>query len=141
MIQDDAMSKSDRKPTQVDRMLVLVGSVLGLTAIVAGTFAAHVVPDYLDDRAMATFATAVRYHTYSSLATLAAAWVWSRWPGRMPMLAGWMFVIGALLFSGSLYILVSTGAKWLGMVAPIGGSAMIVGWLLLAMSPFASTSE
>tara|TARA_R110002111_G_scaffold75888_9_gene120293 strand:- start:308 stop:715 length:408 start_codon:yes stop_codon:yes gene_type:complete len=135
------MMNSDKMSMQADRVLVLVGAVLGLTAIVAGTFAAHVVPDYLDERAMKTFETAVRYHTYHALATIAAAWVWSRWPGRMPMLAGWMFVAGAVLFSGSLYVLVSTGAKWLGMVAPIGGSAMIVGWLLLAMSPFTSTSE
>jgi uncharacterized membrane protein YgdD (TMEM256/DUF423 family) len=119
------------------RVLVLAGALLGVFAVVAGTFAAHVVPDYLNDHAIKTFETAVRYHMYNALATLASAWVWSRWPGRMPMLAGWMFVIGTVLFSGSLYVLVATDAKWLGMVAPIGGSAMIVGWLLLALAPFA----
>jgi len=124
-----------------DRLFVLMGALLGLTAVVAGTFAAHVVPDYLDERAMQTFETAVRYHTYNALATIAAAWAWSRWPGRVPMLAGWMFVIGTVLFSGCLYVLVSTDAKWLGMVAPVGGSAMIVGWLLLALSPFTSPEK
>ncbi len=130
----------NKNTTNTDRMLVLAGSLLGLTAIVAGTFAAHVVPEYLDEKALNTFDTAVRYHTYNALATLAAAWVWSRWPGRTPMLAGWMFVVGTVLFSGSLYVLVSTGARWLGMVAPIGGSAMIVGWFLLALAPFAPTT-
>ncbi len=130
---------SDSVRRSPDRFLVLTGALLGLLAVVAGTFAAHVVPDYLDDHALKTFETAVRYHMYNALATLACAWVWSRWPGRMPLLAGWMFVIGTALFSGCLYILVATGAKWLGMIAPIGGSAMIVGWLLMAIAPFVAT--
>jgi len=119
------------------RALVTVGALLGLLAVVAGTFAAHVVPNYLDEQAIQTFETAVRYHMYDAMAILGSAWVWTRWPGRVPMLAGIMFMIGAVLFSGSLYVLVATDAKWLGMVAPIGGSAMIVGWLLLAIAPFA----
>ncbi len=121
------------------RFLVAAGALLGLLAVVAGTFAAHVVPKYLNESAIQTFETAVRYHMYDALAILGSAWVWTRWPGRVPMLAGIMFIIGTILFSGSLYVLVATDAKWLGMVAPIGGSAMIVGWLLLATAPFAPT--
>lgn len=118
------------------RLLVATGAMLGLLAVVGGTFASHVLPKYLDEHAMRTFEVAVRYHMYHALAVLCAAWVGSRWPGRMPALAGWLFVSGIVLFSGSLYVLVMTGAKWLGMVAPLGGSAFIVGWLMLALSPF-----
>ncbi len=116
------------------RLLIVAGALLGLLAVVGGTFAAHVLNKNLDPKTLITFDVAVRYHMYHALAILAAAWIYQRWPGRLPLLAGWMFVAGVLLFSGSLYILVGTGAKWLGMVAPIGGSAFIVGWLLLALA-------
>lgn len=116
------------------RLLIVVGALLGLLAVVGGTFAAHVLDKNLDPKTLNTFEVAVRYHMYHALAILAAAWIYQRWPGRLPLLAGWMFVAGVLLFSGSLYILVGTGAKWLGMIAPIGGSAFIVGWLLLALT-------
>ncbi len=118
------------------RALVVAGALLGMLAVVAGTFAAHVLDKSLDAKTINTFEVAVRYHMYHALATLGAAWVYTRWPGRMPLLAGWFFIAGAVLFSGSLYVLVATGAKWLGMVAPIGGSAFLVGWLLLGLSAF-----
>lgn len=124
-------------PMLPNRALIATGAVLGMLAVIGGTFAAHVLPDYLDERAMQTFEVAVRYHMYHALAVFCAAWVGTKWPGRVPALAGWLFVTGAVLFSGSLYVLVMTGAKWLGAVAPLGGSAFIVGWLLLALSPFA----
>lgn len=119
------------------RLLITVGALLGMLAVVGGTFAAHVLPNYLDEHGMHTYEVAVRYHMYHALAVFCAVWVGSRWPGRVPVLAGWLFVIGIALFSGSLYVLVMTGAKWLGAVAPLGGSAFIVGWFLLALSPFA----
>ncbi len=116
------------------RALVAAAALLGLLAVVAGTFAAHVLDKSLDPKSLNTFDVAVRYHMYHALATLGAAWIWTRWPSRLPLLAGWMFIAGAVLFSGSLYILVATGAKWLGMIAPIGGSAFLVGWLLLGLA-------
>jgi uncharacterized membrane protein YgdD (TMEM256/DUF423 family) len=124
-----------------NRSLIAVGAILGMLAVVGGTFAAHVLPGYLDDKAMDTFEVAVRYHMYHALGIFAAAWVGTRFPGRASALAGWLFVAGIVLFSGSLYVLVSTGAKWLGMVAPIGGSAMIVGWLMLALAVILPTPK
>lgn len=123
------------------RILIATGALLGLLAVVGGTFAAHVLDKNLDPKSISTFETAVRYHMYHALATLAAAWVYTRWPGRLPLMAGWMFAIGVVLFSGSLYLLVGTGAKWLGMVAPIGGSAFIVGWLMLALAVILPTPQ
>jgi len=133
------MSKlSDDRPI---RTLVMAGALLGMLAVVAGTFAAHVLDKSLDAKLLNTFEVAVRYHMYHALAVLGTAWAWTRWPGRMPLIAGWFFVAGAVLFSGSLYLLVATGEKWLGMVAPIGGSAFLVGWLMLALSPFAGRPD
>ena len=116
------------------RLLIAAGALLGLLAVVGGTFAAHVLDKNLDPKMINTFETGVRYHMYDALAALASAWVYTRWPSRLSLLAGWLFVIGAVLFSGALYLLVGTGAKWLGAVAPIGGSSMLVGWLLLMLA-------
>ena len=124
-------------PVLPNRALIATGALLGMLAVVGGTFAAHVLPNYLDEQGMHTFEVAVRYHMYHALAVFCAAWIGSRWHGRVPALAGWLCVVGVVLFSGSLYVLVMTGAKWLGAVAPLGGSAFIVGWLLLALAPFA----
>jgi uncharacterized membrane protein YgdD (TMEM256/DUF423 family) len=124
----------DKETDLPQRILIAVGALLGLLAVVGGTFAAHVLDNSLDPKSINTFDVAVRYHMYHALATLVAAWVYTRWPGRLPLMAGWMFVAGVVLFSGGLYVLVGTGAKWLGVVAPIGGSAFIIGWLLLALA-------
>ena len=59
------------------------------------------------------------------------AWAYSRWPGMHIELAGWAFVAGILIFCGSLYALAVSGVRWLGAVTPIGGGALILGWLLL----------
>ncbi len=124
---------------QPDRALIVCGALLGLLGVVGGTFAAHVLPKYLDEHAMHTFEVGVRYQMYHALAAICAAWIGTRWPGRLATLAGWLFVAGVILFSGSLYVLVTTGAKWLGAVAPLGGSALIIGWLMLLLAPFAPT--
>lgn len=124
----------DAHGDRAQRILIALGALLGLLAVAGGAFGTHMLADKLDAKALDTFEVAARYHMYHALATLAAAWVSLRWPGRLPLLAGWMFILGIALFSGSLYLLVGTGAQWLGMVAPIGGSSMMIGWLLLALA-------
>jgi uncharacterized membrane protein YgdD (TMEM256/DUF423 family) len=74
----------------------------------------------------------VRYQMFHALALLAVAWAATRWPGGAVTTAGWLFVAGTLLFSGSLYVLALSGTRWLGAVAPIGGAAFLAGWLCLA---------
>ncbi len=71
---------------------------------------------------------------YHGLGLLAVAWAVTRWPGALPALAGWLFVAGTVLFSGSLYILALTGIRWLGAVTPLGGVAFLAGWICLALS-------
>ena len=129
----------DRPPDRPQRTLIALGALLGMLAVAGGAFGTHVLADKLDAKAFHTFEVATRYHMYHALATLAAAWVSLRWPGRLPLIAGWMFIVGIALFSGSLYLLVGTDAKWLGMVAPLGGSSLMVGWLLLALAVIVPT--
>ncbi|MEK7341644.1 MAG: DUF423 domain-containing protein, partial [Candidatus Binatota bacterium] len=78
------------------------------------------------------FEVGVRYHMYHALALLAVAWASSRWPGGSVTAAGWLFLAGTIIFSGSLYLLSLTGLRWLGAITPVGGLAFLLGWLLLA---------
>ncbi|MGE0161073.1 MAG: DUF423 domain-containing protein [Gemmatimonadales bacterium] len=120
------------------RLFFGLGSIFGALAVVLGAFAAHGLRNTLSAADLATFEVGVRYHMYHSLALLAAAWAVERWGGTPAVVAGWAFVIGIVVFSGSLYMLVLTGPRWLGAVTPIGGVAFIVGWALLAWSALRS---
>jgi uncharacterized membrane protein YgdD (TMEM256/DUF423 family) len=72
---------------------------------------------------------------YHALGLLAVAWATTRWTGAFPVWAGWLFVAGTVLFSGSLYALALTGVSWLGAITPLGGVAFLAGWICLALSP------
>ena len=74
----------------------------------------------------------IRYQILHALALLAVAWATTRWETPTIITAGWLFVVGTVIFSGSLYVLVLSGQRWLGAVTPIGGVAFILGWALLA---------
>ena len=80
------------------------------------------------------YETAARYQMYHALALLAVGWAAGRWEIASVRWAGWLFVIGTAIFSGSLYLLSITGLRWLGAVTPIGGVCLLAGWLLLAWS-------
>jgi uncharacterized membrane protein YgdD (TMEM256/DUF423 family) len=71
---------------------------------------------------------------YHAFGLIAVAWCVSRWPQSSAGLAGWSFIIGIVIFCGSLYLLSITGVRWLGAITPIGGVAFLIGWLLLAWS-------
>ncbi|MGH7355651.1 MAG: DUF423 domain-containing protein [Candidatus Rokuibacteriota bacterium] len=116
----------------VDRAFLTLGAVSAALAVGLGAFAAHGLRGRLGPDALATFETGARYHMYHALGLVAVAWAASRWPGGATAAAGWLFVAGTVLFSGSLYLLSVTGQKWLGAVTPLGGVAFILGWLALA---------
>jgi len=81
---------------------------------------------------LAVFETGVRYQLIHALALLAVAWACSRWPGRAASAAGFLFLIGIVVFSGSLYLLALTGVRSFGAVTPVGGVAFLAGWACLA---------
>lgn len=114
------------------RLFFGLGCVLGALAVGLGAFAAHQLRNTLSAADLATFEIGVRYHMYHALALLAAAWAVERWGAGTATLAGWSFVVGIVLFSGSLYVLVLTGPRWLGAITPLGGVAFLLGWALLA---------
>jgi uncharacterized membrane protein YgdD (TMEM256/DUF423 family) len=116
----------------MERTLVAVGALSAMVAVAAGAFGAHGLRGRLTPALLEVFETGARYHMYHALGLLAAGWAAARWPGGAAVTAGWCFVAGTLLFSGSLYLLALTGQRWLGAVTPLGGVAFIVGWLALA---------
>ncbi len=117
----------------MDRLFLLVGSLLAGLAVALGAFGAHALRERLGADLLNTFETAVRYQMYHALALLAVGLILSRFPSSAFIPAsGWLFVAGIILFSGSLYLLCFTGARWLGAITPLGGVAFILGWLALA---------
>ncbi len=114
------------------RTFLFLGALSAGLSVAAGAFGAHALRARLDAGDLATFETAARYQMYHALALVAVAWVMQQAPGGLPRAAGWLFVAGTLVFSGSLYTLVLTGQRWLGAVTPIGGVAFLAGWACLA---------
>ncbi|HEY0482264.1 MAG TPA: DUF423 domain-containing protein [Kofleriaceae bacterium] len=110
---------------------ISVGALNAALAVAAGAFAAHGLRERLDARALEVFETGARYHMYHALAIIAAGLVASS-AARGAQTAAWMFQIGIVLFSGSLYALALSGVKGLGAITPVGGLAFLAGWLWLA---------
>jgi uncharacterized membrane protein YgdD (TMEM256/DUF423 family) len=120
------------------RLFFTIGCLLAGLGVGLGAFAAHGLRNTLSAADLATFEVGVRYQMYHSFALLAVAWAIERWGGTAAVFAGWFFVAGIVIFSGSLYLLVITGPRWLGAITPIGGIAFLVGWALLAWTAFRS---
>jgi uncharacterized membrane protein YgdD (TMEM256/DUF423 family) len=112
------------------------GALLGGAAVALGAFGAHGLKTRAPADLLAVFETAARYHLIHALAIVVVAWASERFPGPAAGAAGWLFLAGILIFSGSLYLIVLTGARVLGAVTPLGGLALIAGWIALALAPF-----
>jgi uncharacterized membrane protein YgdD (TMEM256/DUF423 family) len=112
----------------MERRIFAFGSVLAGLGVVFGAFGAHALEASLSPKMLSTFETGVRYQMYHGLGLLALAWAISRWPERRLVPAVWLLLAGTVVFSGSLYLLVLTGARWFGAITPIGGVALIAGW-------------
>lgn len=119
-----------------ERLFFALGAWSALLAVAAGAFGAHGLRARLAPDLLAVFETGARYQMYHALALLAVAWAAARVGAASPLptWAGWLFVAGTVLFSGSLYLLALTGTRWLGAVTPLGGLAFLAGWLCLALS-------
>jgi uncharacterized membrane protein YgdD (TMEM256/DUF423 family) len=111
-----------------------IGAVWGGLAVAMGAFGAHGLKDRLNELGTsANFQTAAQYHMYHALAMVAIGVLGIVGRGGGPFaVAGWAFLVGSLIFSGSLYLLSLTGMRWLGAITPIGGVLLLVGWAALA---------
>jgi uncharacterized membrane protein YgdD (TMEM256/DUF423 family) len=115
-------------------LFLMLGSVLALLGVGLGAFGAHALRKKMDERSLANYQTAVQYQMYHAGGLMLTAFA-IRWMGPSLWLqwAGWLFLGGIILFSGSLYILSITGVKRWGIVTPLGGLAFIAAWGALAL--------
>ena len=112
---------------------LLLGAISGGLAVAIGAFGAHALkPLLIETGREATFELAVRYQFYHALALLATGLLTSETSGKALHYSSLCFVLGIILFSGSLYVLCFTGIKMLGAITPFGGVFFILGWVLLA---------
>ena len=118
----------------MERLFFLVGAIAAGIGVMAGAFGAHGLEARVTPERLETFRTGVTYQMYHALALLFVGWAASQWAGATIHWAGYCFIAGIVIFSGSLYVLVLTDTGWLGAITPIGGVAFIAGWALLAWS-------
>lgn len=110
-------------------------ALFGGLGVALGAFGAHGLRDRLSPEMLAIFETGVRYQVYHALALIAVVVALIRWPAStLPAVAGWLFVTGIVVFSGSLYILALSGQRWWGAITPIGGVAFLGGWICLLIA-------
>jgi len=117
----------------MEKLFAAIGAFSAFIAVAAGAFGAHFLRSRLSPDLLAIFETGARYQMYHALGLLLVAWAATRWPGGSMELAGWSFIAGTVLFSGSLYLLALTGMRWMGAVTPLGGIAFLLGWLCFAL--------
>ncbi len=116
------------------RPFLILGALNGFLAVACGAFGAHLLRDRISARLFDVFQTAVHYHALHALVLLAVGLYLFQHDSVWARRAGWLFGFGILLFCGSLYLLASGGARWLGMITPFGGSAFLAGWAALALA-------
>ncbi len=118
----------------MERTFFLIGALSGAISVAAGAFGAHALRERLEPRLLEVFETAARYQMYHALALLLVGYAATRWPGALTTSAGWLFLAGTVLFSGSLYAMTFTGIRALGAITPLGGVCFIAGWVCLAVA-------
>jgi uncharacterized membrane protein YgdD (TMEM256/DUF423 family) len=116
----------------INSKIGVVGVTMAFLAVALGAFGAHGLAGRLSPAELATFETAVRYQMYHALGLLLVAALSAAIPGFRTKVVGWAFTLGIFFFSGSLYVMVLSGQRWLGAVTPLGGLAFLVGWTALA---------
>jgi uncharacterized membrane protein YgdD (TMEM256/DUF423 family) len=113
---------------------IRIGAILGGLGVVAGAFGAHGLEGKISARNLGIFETAARYQMYHAPAIIAVGLLLAigRSSGFLKA-SGWLFAVGTVVFSGSLYALALTDQRWLGAITPFGGLAQILGWFALAI--------
>ena len=115
----------------LSQRIFVLGTVFAGSAVAAGAFGAHALKSILDTPSLQVFDTATRYQMYHAFGLCIVSWAIDRYPEQRLEQVGWLFAVGILLFSGSLYVVALAGIRWMGAVTPVGGLAFLSGWILL----------
>lgn len=115
------------------RLCIVVGAIALAAGVGLGAFGAHLIKGRIGAGSFSVYQTAVQYHFWHALGILSVGILMVQWPGAQLLAwSAWLLIAGLILFSGSLYALALTGATWLGALTPIGGTAFIAAWLIVA---------
>jgi len=126
----------------VTRFYIIIAAISGFLAVVIGAFAAHGLKKVLTPDMIEVIKTGVHYQMYHAIALLMVALLLIHKPAAAGLKAsGWAFILGSLMFSGSLYALAMGAPRWLGPITPLGGLCFLVGWMLLAIAGWRMKSE
>ena len=126
----------------MNKRFLKIGAFLGALTVIFGAFAAHAIKSRVTSETLTIFETGVRYQMYHVFAVFLAGILSKDFPSKYLVWAGNLFLIGIILFSGSLYALTffkangNENMNWLGAVTPFGGTCFIVGWSLILLSLF-----
>lgn len=121
----------------MDKTFLWIGALAAFIGVALGAFGAHGLRGRLSPESLNVFETGVRYQMYHAFGIFIVAIALTRFGGSMVRTAGWLFTLGIVVFSGSLYALALTGVRTFGAITPIGGLAFLGGWALLAWAALA----
>lgn len=113
------------------KVFLLLGILNGFLAVALGAFGAHGLEGRISEKSLGTWEKAVNYQMFHTMALLVTGLLMAKITSGGIVWAGWMFFIGIILFSGSLYIYSTTGIRTFAMITPLGGVAFLIGWVLL----------
>lgn len=124
------------------KKLLIIASILGALGVIIGALGAHALKPHLSVQELSWIDKGVQYHFIHTIAIFICAILFKFFNSKQLIISGWLFSIGILFFSGSLYLLACrtildiTSWKWIGPITPIGGLCLIIGWILLMISMF-----
>ena len=113
------------------RIFLTVGGAFAFLGVAGGAFGTHVLKSRISPEMLSVFEVGVRYQMYHAFALIATAWLQSQWPSMITIVSGLLFIVGIILFSGSLYLLSLGSFAWLGPITPVGGFAFLLGWVFM----------
>lgn len=116
------------------KVFTMLGAIFAGLSVGLGAFGAHALKTRLEPRQLEIWQTGASYQMSHALALLAVAWLLSRAESGAAVVAGWAFVVGVVLFSGSLYAMALTGVRSLGMITPLGGVSFLIGWIAVILT-------
>jgi uncharacterized membrane protein YgdD (TMEM256/DUF423 family) len=118
----------------MNKLFLKSGAILAGLSIALGAFGAHAFKEVLElSNRTETYETAARYQMYGALALIFVGILTDKIPHKFLTWAGYAFIVGTIIFSGSLYLICATGVTMWGAVAPIGGASLMAGWILFFM--------
>jgi uncharacterized membrane protein YgdD (TMEM256/DUF423 family) len=118
----------------MSNLFIGLGAINAFIAVSMGAFAAHKLKATLSVDYLSVIHTAADYQFYHALGLILVGLLYQHNKARLIAVSGWLMFSGIILFSGSLYALVLSGTKWLGMITPIGGICFLIAWLILAFA-------